>query len=996
MNTAKTCAACGTKLNAEGLCPACLLNLGMATRTVLMEGGVARSPAVRPVPGSSFGPYRIVRLLGRGGMGEVYEAEDATTGRRMAVKVLNQALATDEDRKRFIREGRTAATVRDPHVVYVYGSQEIEGAPVIAMELVGGGTLKDRVQKGRPLPAADAVDDMLQVIDGLETAAKAGVLHRDIKPANCFVDRDGTIKVGDFGLSISTLGHLESQHVTAPGSLLGTPAFASPEQLRGSQLDVRSDIYSVGATLFFLLTGKPPFEADAIVNLISAVLDKAPPSPRTLQPGIPSGLASVVLKCLAKDPKERFSNYDELRHALTPFCSTAPQPAMLGLRFVAGFVDSFFADLPGIVYAMFVGSMILQVMAPGGLTPVNLVLLSAFIAWQLLYYGWSEHRWGATFGKWLCGLRVVGPDRQPLTLGRSLLRSLIYLFVMSWAQHLVNFLVHSREDIRLMAQGAMMNLTEFVGLILWALLFVTLRRHNGFAGLHELATGTRVVTKAWRLQARPAWCDGAKADATGGTAGTTPSLLTDRIGPYAVLDASRGHVVLARDEVLRRNVWIVKQAAGSPPLTPARRDLSRPGRLRWLNGVRIGSEAWDAYEAPDGKFLHDVPHAARTWASVRFWLLDLAEEISAGMRDGAPAPLALENVFITTQGRALLMDRDFTGPAGEAVPLPGLPEAQKFLADVVTATLGAEPSGLPMEVPFFLTNLRERSLHAMEVLIGNLKSFTEKLPAVTRRRRAGSMFLAPACFAMIGVMMTVAMYFKTTDPAKLRVVGEEQEDIGEMTTVLTMYAVSSTNDPSQDLRNKVGTIIAKRYAKQVNDPGFWETHTSFGIVSMTLKKDLRSSAQDAAKRYAHATDEELKNADEELKKVRAASAKNSQTIRPFVGLVAFFGGLMLLGIFNLVCSIIGLTPGLRLFGMAVVDRRGRKASRWRLVWRSLVAWSPFVLMPFLMPLAGTFHINAIFVFALLGLPYIVGIYMTIYRPSRGIHDRAAGTWLVPR
>ena len=186
-------------------------------------------------------------------MGEVYEAEDES-GRRVALKVLKHGLDDPNDRARFLREGRLAASISHPHTVYVYGTDEIEGVPVIAMEMATGGTLKDRVKEHGPLPPAEAVDVMLDVIAGLEAAAAGGVLHRDVKPSNCFVDSEGRVKVGDFGFSISTLARAE-RDVTMAGTFLGTPVFASPEQLHADDLDVRSDIYSVGATLYYVLTG---------------------------------------------------------------------------------------------------------------------------------------------------------------------------------------------------------------------------------------------------------------------------------------------------------------------------------------------------------------------------------------------------------------------------------------------------------------------------------------------------------------------------------------------------------------------------------------------------------------------------------------------------------------------------------------------------------------------------------------------------------------------
>src|SRR5688572_842814 len=146
--------------------------------------------------GQHFGPYLIVRPIGKGGMGQVYEAEETDSGRRVAIKILSRGIGDDEERARFLREGQLAASLSHPNCVYVFRTTEIQGFPVIAMELAPPGTLKDLVQPGTPTPAARAVDAILQVIDGLEAAAAIGILHRDIKPSNCFVDRDGRVMVG--------------------------------------------------------------------------------------------------------------------------------------------------------------------------------------------------------------------------------------------------------------------------------------------------------------------------------------------------------------------------------------------------------------------------------------------------------------------------------------------------------------------------------------------------------------------------------------------------------------------------------------------------------------------------------------------------------------------------------------------------------------------------------------------------------------------------------
>src|SRR3954449_7547903 len=238
--------------------------------------------------GQRFGRYAIVRPTGKGGMGQVYEAEETDSGRRVALKLLSRGLGDDEERERFLREGQLAASLSHPNCVYVFGTSEIQGFPVIAMELVPDGTLKDLVVPGAPVAAGTAVDAVLQVIAGLEAAASIGILHRDIKPSNCFVHRDGRVLVGDFGLSVAASGHASA------GTILGTPGFASPEQLRGEPLDIRSDIYSVGATLFYLLAGRAPFDDRSTTSLIEKVATEPPPLLTTVRPDLPRGLAAVV------------------------------------------------------------------------------------------------------------------------------------------------------------------------------------------------------------------------------------------------------------------------------------------------------------------------------------------------------------------------------------------------------------------------------------------------------------------------------------------------------------------------------------------------------------------------------------------------------------------------------------------------------------------------------------------------------------------------------
>jgi uncharacterized RDD family membrane protein YckC len=434
----RKCAQCGAELpgnRPDELCPKCLLKAAMGTQSLLGPTGTLALPSGEtklrglPQPGEELGHYRIIRGLGRGGMGAAFEAEDLETGRRVALKVLSHTLDSPEARERFFREGRLAASINHPNSVYVFGTEEIGGTPVISMELVAGGTLQDRVHARGPLPIGEAVDAVLQIIAGLEAAQRIGILHRDVKPSNCFRDTDGTVKVGDFGLSISTTVRTEPA-LTATGAFLGTPAFCSPEQLRGDELNVRSDMYSVGATLFYLLTGRTPFEGKSSVQLLATVLEQHAPSPKKFRPDIPRGLAGVVLRCLAKQPSDRFKNYAELTEALTPYSSAAPTPATLGLRFAAGVVDHILVGLVCFTVIAAVSGDLIFAMDIWTRQPSGMViwLLCGLMA-GVGYYAVMEGVWGFTAGKALCRLRVVGPDSSTPGWWRALVRAMMYVFL---------------------------------------------------------------------------------------------------------------------------------------------------------------------------------------------------------------------------------------------------------------------------------------------------------------------------------------------------------------------------------------------------------------------------------------------------------------------------------------------------------------------------------------------------------------------------------------
>ncbi len=674
--------------------------------------------------GEKFGSYRLLRPLGKGGMGEVYEAEHEETRRRVALKVLSRGLPDPTDRARFLREGRLAASVSHPNSVYIYGTEEIEGTAVIAMELVSGGTLKDRVERGGPMPPREAVDAILQVVEGLEVAAARGVLHRDIKPSNCFVSNDGGVKIGDYGLSMSMLSRAES-HLTQTGTFLGTPAFASPEQVRGDKIDVRSDIYSVGATLYYLVTGRAPFEGGGMGKLLSSVLERAPEPPRRLRPELPRGLERAILRCLEKEPKTRFTSYPALREALLPYGTTAPTPATLGLRFGACAIDSFLLNLPVGLPEFVAGWRAGIGVAMPREDPLLLAYLRSayFFVWaaQLLYFTLLEGLWGASIGKRLFRLRVYGPAGLAPGLPRALLRTAVWQST-GFLALAVAFSFGHRGSIESIAGS---RIAEISNLLFILLLFVTARRSNGFAGVHDLLSRTRVIRKPLARR-RPVAPVNLLAVADSGYR---------RVGPYAVLETlSEGateSLLLGYDEQLLRRVWIRTLTVGSPAISAARRDLGRAGRLRWLNGRRSAGEAWDAYEAAEGCPLSEAAARRPGWESVRFWLLDVADELAAGAQDGTlPSVVGLANVWITSDGRAKLLDFPVSSEPDLVLATNEAPEV--FLRRVC---LYAVRGPVPVYARSFVDALAQGAKADPDRVGQQLRSLLDRPHSVSSRRR---------------------------------------------------------------------------------------------------------------------------------------------------------------------------------------------------------------------------------------------------------------------
>src|SRR5205809_420498 len=267
------------------------------------------------------GRYELEEVLGHGGMAEVFLGTDRVLGRRIAVKILSDRFARDNSFvTRFRREAQSAAALNHPNVVSVFDTGSDDGTHFIVMEYVQGKTLSQMLRDGAPLMPERAVEIARGVADALSFAHRAGIVHRDVKPGNIMLTTTGDVKVMDFGIARAT----SSESLTQTATVLGTATYFSPEQAQGDPVDARSDIYSLGVVMYEMLTGTPPFAGDTPVAIAYKHVKEDPVPPSSLNSDIPEGLNAIVLKCLAKDPDDRYQSVEDLLSDLRRFRAGLP------------------------------------------------------------------------------------------------------------------------------------------------------------------------------------------------------------------------------------------------------------------------------------------------------------------------------------------------------------------------------------------------------------------------------------------------------------------------------------------------------------------------------------------------------------------------------------------------------------------------------------------------------------------------------------------------
>ncbi len=675
----KFCSHCGARFETivEGLGTSGSTNHPAASRTMAAQGVLANSDSIsldetqdssfvikaagsanKLRPGDQVGPFRLGCVLGAGGMGTVYEAHDTENDFPVALKILSkQVHATSEGIERFRRESQVAASINHPGSTFVYRSGKYGEQFFIAMELMNGGTLKDVIEQDGPLEFARAVDFMIQAIDGLAVAHQVGIVHRDFKPSNCFVDDDGKAKVGDFGLAKNFFGDVA---LTQTGTFVGTPQFAAPEQLRAGHVDARTDIYAVGGTLFYLLTGRAPFVGDA-AQVISGIAAEQAPNVKTIAPHIPEKLASLLAAMLEKDPARRPGSLEEIRVALMPFSSLGAVPPDNGQRMAAFFIDT-------IIFG-FVGFLISLVLSPlhpilGPWTANLIVLVSNFVA----LIGWfttQEYVLGTTIGKWLFRMRVINEQNESPRLWQALVRPMLIPGT-RWLLALAPVLVfHSPQGGESMTAQDITNVgvMYLVSILSWIpclLMMLTAKISNGYRGMHDLLTGTRVVRISSALQS----CRIEDQPVTAPIDVNPGAIPPNAIEPFRILgylgSAGKERILVGEDPELDRKVWIYETENPAPPLTRA---SIRPTRQRIIASRSDESSDparhWFVAESIEGMPLLELIESVNKsqWTTFRPLLRELAAELEDACEENSlPENFRADNVWLDQSGQLKLVE----------------------------------------------------------------------------------------------------------------------------------------------------------------------------------------------------------------------------------------------------------------------------------------------------------------------------------------------------
>ena len=993
-----------------------------------------------------IGGYRVGRRLGGGGMGSVYEAEHISSGHKVALKLIKPEYAMSPAAvDRFRQEGRLASSITHSRCVFVLAADEEAGQPYIAMELMPGTTLAELVQDRGPLRPADAVLRILDVIEGLQEAHRLGVIHRDMKPSNCFLDSEGRVKVGDFGLAKMVA---EDDKLTRTGTFIGTPLFSSPEQIKRQPLTPQSDVYSVAATLYFLLTGHAPFSGGDAMAVAARIVSEDVPPLRSYRPEISRALEKAVMRGLGRNREDRWPDLESFRQALLPFLPGQLSLGSMGPRFGALAIDWIILSVlqwPVFWYLMRPGPR--EIRDPGEVmeqiqerTPEELVigLLAA-----ALYFGVMEGLLGWSLGKRWLRLRVHKANEIEIPgLGRGLIRgTLWYIFTHmgALASLALLLLLHPRINpsdgfsAKEAVEGLLYSITLILGFLVGiALLLLPMQARNGYRGMHELLSGTRVVQL-------PAPVNRHTCDVGNYQLETThPPDLPARIGPFdvcaAINWADPEKTLLAEDRALERRLWVWLRPASAAPLESNRRDLSRTTRLRWVAGGTDGPYRWDAFLAPFGAPLPLLVErwGDFTWNEARAIIEQLAEELHISCEEKTlPAYLSAAQVWLDGHGNIQLvgtpleqLDKGATATSSE----DGLTDQQRavlLLAQVTALLLEGrlrepgdmnEPisSPVPWYVGAALDPLfnKQKPYSNPEDFLRELEKIRDKPVEVSRWQR----FVQIAILSAVGFMMfscCLGGFVMTPVMIAPNQLHEEEFFSRELDAVSRRDLEAATAQPDIALRqaglarySEDQKLLAELQSHYEHERARLEDRTKWLSPFMRPAVHQQMEMSDSFYRKIYGSADIRRVARD-----RMHMHQQQQDFMPWWWAIISLLALAFLWFLWSTLTRGGLLQ--KAVGMELVRNDGRRAGYLQCAYRAALFWAPIViLLSISIALDGTYWQNwhdtawrdaerwrlwVSFVAWWLGI-LLLPLYFirALWTPGRSLHDRIAGTWLVPR
>ena len=985
-------------------------------------------------PPSEVGGFRLIRFLGSGGMGTVYEAEALESGQRVAVKLLSTRLASNPSSvERFRQEGRLASQLSHPRCVFVLAADTDAGRPYIVMELMPGRTLKDLLDADGPLPPNDAIAHILDVIEGLAEAHRLGVLHRDVKPSNCFLTADGRVKIGDFGLSKS-LAASADHHLTQSGAFLGTVLFASPEQIRGEPLDYGSDVYSVCATLYYLLCGEAPYHHESATAALAKAISEDPPPICARQPNVSRALERIVMRGLERDRERRWQSLDELREALVDLLPSKQTPARPRALLGACLLDWLI-----LVLLVVIPLEVLHSLLQWPHVEVSGVIVDP-VEWALAiaYFATFEGLLGRTPGKSLLGLRVsrVGQSGPP-GLERGWVRAAAFAMLWFWTFYspaILGRMLGSVPAIVAVAIGG------------FALLLQFRRTAGGFRGIHDFLSGCHVTQKPLpvrrlRLLSRhPNPLDDVLPS-------NDSEPLPATLGGYAVKGrlwvepVSGEQVWSAEDRVLGRRILVWLMPDDGNPSTPIANEVPRPTRLRRLGRGTLrwsGRDLeWVAFAAPVGVPLTDTIRRPISWADSRFVLEQVAEELEAAEADGSlPDRLSLNQVWVEPNGRVQLLDFPMlnemngssllAGRASDGLVAPSLARPANKTNDANTsgrpldllrqvaslmlegrprsgvedrATIGIRAPVPPHAAPLFVKLFAPRGYSSLTDFRCDLEQTHAHAPEVTPAIRTAHLGIQAALLSLGLFVMFV-----------------EAGGVGVQLAITTQRHVVEAEATLADLRDPSKHEELKRIqgaASAIDNPRAIGRIEAFRVRKQAEAKDRRGSLLAPQRFVVEEFDRAMADVSPDRTAILRAehdllvwSATNEKMpagrgASPWEYRESALWFAMLLVPLMWIVAAAAFRGGFSMMiaGIAVVRTDGRRAYRRQCAFRAAIVWLPITALLIGCVWLQVYHYRAAYLAAgfWLAAAVLLPVYvvLALRYPSRPPQDRIVGTHLVP-